>query len=74
MTDQIREALGAAPCGCHRCNDERWSENETPRFAAMASFMILCPDCGHKRCPHASDHRLACTRSNDAGQEGSVYR
>jgi hypothetical protein len=35
--------------------------------------MILCPTCGNKRCPHASDHDLACTSSNEPGQEGSVY-
>jgi hypothetical protein len=35
--------------------------------------MILCPDCGNKRCPKASDHELACTNSNAPGQPGSVY-
>lgn len=27
-----------------------------------------------KRCPHASDHDLTCTNSNDPGQPGSVYQ
>lgn len=35
--------------------------------------MILCPKCGNKRCPHATDHRLACTNSNEPGQPGSSY-
>jgi len=35
--------------------------------------MILCPECGNKRCPKASDHRLSCTGSNEPGQPGSVY-
>lgn len=35
--------------------------------------MILCPACGNKRCPRASDHRFACTGSNDVGQFGSLY-
>ena len=35
--------------------------------------MILCPECGNKRCPKASDHRLDCTGSNEPGQAGSVY-
>jgi hypothetical protein len=35
--------------------------------------MIVCPRCGNKRCPHASDHRNACTNSNEPGQPGSVY-
>jgi hypothetical protein len=35
--------------------------------------MFLCPECGNKRCPRASDHREACTGSNDPGQAGSIY-
>ncbi|BBR05501.1 hypothetical protein [Klebsiella quasipneumoniae] len=34
---------------------------------------VVCPDCGNKRCPRASDHRNACTGSNEPGQEGSAY-
>lgn len=36
--------------------------------------MILCSACGNKRCPHATDHRYSCTKSNDIGQFGSAYR
>jgi hypothetical protein len=39
----------------------------------MLDRMILCPECGNKRCPKASDHQLDCTGSNEAGQHGSVY-
>lgn len=35
--------------------------------------MIVCAICGNKRCPHATDHRHACTRSNEVGQKGSYY-
>ena len=35
--------------------------------------MILCPECGNKRCPKASHHDLPCTTSNEPGQPGSVY-
>jgi hypothetical protein len=35
--------------------------------------MFLCPECGNKRCPRATDHREACTDSNDPGQAGSRY-
>jgi hypothetical protein len=35
--------------------------------------MVLCPDCGNKRCPKANNHRNACTNSNEPGQPGSVY-
>lgn len=34
---------------------------------------IVCPDCGNKRCPKASDHENACTNSNEPGQPGSIY-
>lgn len=36
-------------------------------------MMVLCSTCGNKRCPKASDHELACTGSNESGQEGSIY-
>jgi hypothetical protein len=35
--------------------------------------MILCPDCGNKRCPKASNHRHQCTESNEPNQRGSIY-
>jgi len=35
--------------------------------------MILCSICGNKRCPHATDHNLPCTNSNDVGQKGSIF-
>lgn len=35
--------------------------------------MIVCAICGNKRCPHATDHRNACTNSNEPGQPGSSY-
>lgn len=37
------------------------------------SFMILCPECGNKRCPKSTDCSLSCTGSNEPGQEGSRY-
>lgn len=58
----LRDALAAPqPCWCHKCNEGRLV-NGIP-FAATQ--MIVCPICGNKRCPHASDHALACTASND---------
>jgi hypothetical protein len=35
--------------------------------------MIVCSDCGNKRCPKASNHRHKCTGSNEVGQHGSIY-
>lgn len=69
-------------CNCHRCADylevlARSLDalaNEEHDWAEFNGGMIVCPDCGNKRCPHASDHRLECTRSNEPGQLGSVYQ
>jgi hypothetical protein len=49
-------------CWCHKCNSGR-----------LVAHMIVCPTCGNKRCPRASDHELPCTDSNEPGQPGSVY-
>jgi hypothetical protein len=57
-------------CGCWKCLEEEKSEDGTP---LIVTFMVLCSICGNKRCPHASDHNLACTNSNEPEQEGSIY-
>lgn len=49
-------------CACAKCNPN-----------AAGRMMIVCATCGNKRCPHATDHRLACTDSNEPGQAGSSY-
>ena len=60
-------------CGnCHRCVKE--AKKGLVGIEAVLHKMILCPVCGNKRCPKASDHRLDCTGSNDSGQPGSVYK
>ena len=63
MIERAAEKAGACPC--YRCLRER---------GGVRYRMILCPDCGNKRCPKASDHSLACTGSNNRGQPGSVYQ
>jgi hypothetical protein len=40
----------------------------------MFRLMPSCPTCGNKRCPSGTDHRLACTGSNEPGQPGSLYQ
>jgi hypothetical protein len=58
-------------CGnCYRCLDGLKNESG---FPILLSKMILCPECGNKRCPHATDHRLKCTGSNESYQDGSIY-
>jgi hypothetical protein len=61
-------------CGCHKCIEGK--SLRTSAFGPIplaATRMILCPTCGNKRCPKASNHALACANSNEPGQPGSVY-
>ena len=61
-------------CCCHKCIKEKnLVESENSVLPLSSTRMILCPICGNKRCPHASDHDLPCTGSNEPGQPGSVY-
>lgn len=39
----------------------------------LDSRMVLCPTCGNKRCPRASNHRHYCSGSNESGQRGSAH-
>ncbi|WP_444655004.1 hypothetical protein [Citrobacter portucalensis] len=50
-------------CWCRICRPVTMSDM---RF-------VVCPECGNKRCPHANDHRNACTGSNEPGQIGGAY-
>lgn len=52
------------PCDCHACAEKRGHGSQT---------YVLCPTCGNKRCPKASNHENACTGSNEPGQPGSIY-
>ena len=53
---------------CWRCRDAA-----NPPLRLGEARMMLCSECGNKRCPKASDHRLDCTNSNEPGQKGSMY-
>lgn len=58
-------------CYCYNCNKDRL--DESGRLPYTATRMIVCPQCGNKRCPHSTDHNLPCTNSNEPGQPGSRY-
>lgn len=54
-------------CGCLQCLRDR---KETVHGLPMEMCrMIVCEYCGNKRCPHATDHRNACTNSNEPKQQ-----
>lgn len=68
----------AQECQCNACHKKKLAANppadRTDSLMALAlRGMVLCPTCGNKRCPHANDHRHACTDSNEPGQLGSAY-
>ncbi len=66
-----RAMLSAAPpppereprCWCETCRPNTLSDMR----------MVLCPDCGNKRCPKPTHHDNACTNSNAPGQPGSSW-
>lgn len=85
LLEQLERAAPPAPeppqgmeqreggCWCRRCdNASKASLGALARLQKGARF-IVCPDCGNKRCPKATDHTLACTNSNEPGQAGSVF-
>lgn len=61
--DTAASALSVERCSCRACRPVTFEDMR----------MVLCDQCGNKRCPHANDHRNACTNSNEAGQPGSAY-
>jgi len=66
MMGELYEKQMNLSCWCQRCCAEATGHHHLFR-------MVLCPTCGNKRCPKASDHMLECTGSNDPGQLGSIY-
>lgn len=58
-------------CWCYNCLYKVTDPNNG--WQGTLSRFIVCPDCGNKRCPKATDHKLACTNSNAPGQPGSRY-
>ena len=71
LAQQVEPVVGT--CDCHRCIKEYDLRYVYRQYPVDLTRMILCPTCGNKRCPKASDHRLDCTSSNEPGQPGSVY-
>ena len=61
--NRIAKKLNVTKCDCRECKPPTLHE----------SRMILCPTCGNKRCPKATNHIYECTNSNDPGQKGSIY-
>jgi hypothetical protein len=62
---------------CRKC----WEESHNKKAVGFDNVlinpigmpMIVCPVCGNKRCPKATDHKNECSNSNVTGQTGSIY-
>ena len=61
---QMPNSLAPTECPCASCLTEA---------GVSAWWMIVCDECGNKRCPHGTDHRHECSGSNEPGQAGSRY-
>jgi hypothetical protein len=57
-------------CPCYDCQNDPGLGINNP----VLQYMIVCPDCGNKRCPKSTNHDNSCTGSNEAGQPGSRYQ
>jgi hypothetical protein len=76
LINACKEALeqpAQEPDGCGNCHACLVNVKTEQGWPATATRMIVCPECGNKRCPKASNHRYDCTNSNDVGQLGSIY-
>lgn len=60
-------------CECWQCIVDNDIREPYSQFPLYLTRVIVCTECGNKRCPHATNHRLKCTDSNEPGQPGSRY-
>ena len=71
LNDNDKPKLGKKyDCYCYNCN----KDNIVGGLPFVMTRMVLCPECGNKRCPKATDHSNKCTNSNKPGQSGSRYQ
>lgn len=50
---------------CRKCLEGKTTESGWP---VLLSRMVVCPNCGDKRCPKAEDHQVGCTASDERVQ------
>ena len=63
------ELAYAGGCTCHLCVRDVMVNG----IPYASTVMIVCSECGNKRCPKATDHNNDCTNSNAPGQPGSIF-
>lgn len=57
-------------CYCRRCLQER--DERVNGIPYAVARMVVCPECGDKRCPHAEDHRNPCSKPRQAPTQPSL--
>lgn len=71
MPRPVSPKLTTTNCAaCYECLNDPSLGIRNP----VLSRMILCPKCGNKRCPRATQHERPCSGSNEPGQKGSRYQ
>lgn len=75
FTPSASEVESKSACECYQCIlDNKLGQHIGDVFLPLSvTKMILCPVCGNKRCPKATNHRHECTGSNEVNQPGSRY-
>ena len=65
------ELVTDAPTCCGKCRDawEKDAHMGFNTFWIMCRPMIVCSNCGNKRCPKAYWHEYRCTGSNEPNQD-----
>lgn len=63
----------ARQCCCYVCLSKIPVPDDPLGRNRAQMYMVTCPKCGNKRCPHATYHAELCTNSNEPGQPGSRY-
>jgi hypothetical protein len=60
-------------CHCRKCAEEleRMIQRSKENGWWGGAGMIVCPECGNKRCPQADNHEYWCTGSNAPDQKPS---
>jgi hypothetical protein len=65
-THEKQQEFAKKRCWCHNCRPIDYTDPQSV-------YMRLCPSCGNKRCPKATNHLNECTNSNEPKQAGSIY-
>ena len=64
---------GSDSCECRDCLSARKALDDNG-WPVLCTRMILCPECGDKRCPHADNHMNECTHKYEKPISDAILR